>query len=110
MMISPFALEGKEVFTGNRKEIRTGQTRGSASTRVVSEMIKIVMTMTMMMTMIIMMAMMMMMIGTCERVAGICRSLVDSSQQTLRPAILPLEFKYLTVTNIGIQIFDKDKH
>ena len=60
MMISPFALEGKEVFTGNRKEIRTGQTRGSASTRVVSEMIKIVMTMTMMMTMMMTIMMRMM--------------------------------------------------
>ena len=83
MKISPFALEGKEVFTGNRKEIRTGQTWGSASTRVVSDMMNIVM----MTTMMIIIIMAMMMIGTCEIVEGICRSLGGSSQRTSRPAI-----------------------
>ena len=99
MRIPPFALEGEEVFACHGKEIRAGQTRGSASAGVVSEMINmalmiivnininininiVLVTTTMM---IIMMAMVM--IDTCEIVGGICRSLVGSSQQTLRPAI-----------------------
>ena len=41
MMISPFSLEGEEVFACDGKEIRGGQTRGSASAGVVSEMINI---------------------------------------------------------------------
>ena len=83
MMISPFSLEGEEVFACDGKEIRIGQTRGSASAGVVSEMINVDIN-------IVLMAMIMMamvMIGTCEIVEGICRSLVGSSQRTLRPAI-----------------------
>ena len=96
MMISPFSLEGEEVFACHGKEIRGGQTRGSASAGVVSEMINMalmiiinininILLVTTMVIIIIMMAMVM--IGTCEIVEGICRSLVGSSQQTLRPAI-----------------------
>ena len=83
MMISPFSLEGEEVFACDGKEIRGGQTRGSASAGVVSEMINVDIN-------IVLMAMIMMamvMIGTCEIVGGICRSLAGSSQRTLRPAI-----------------------
>ena len=82
-MISPFSLEGEEVFACDGKEIRAGQTRGSASAGVVSEMNNVDIN-------IVLMAMIMMamvMIGTCEIVGGICRSLAGSSQRTLRPAI-----------------------
>ena len=89
MMISPFSLEGEEVFACDGKEIRTGQTRGSASAGVVSEMININININILLvtTMVIIIMMAMVMISTCEIVEGICRSLVDSSQQTLRPAI-----------------------
>ena len=85
MMISPFSLEGEEVFACDGKEIRIGQTRGSASAGVVSEMINVDININIVLMAMIMMAMVM--IGTCEIVGGICRSLVGSSQRTLRPAI-----------------------
>ena len=61
-MISPFALEGEEVFACDRKKVRIGQTRGSTSARVVPEMITMMIIMMMMMTMMLMMLMMTVMI------------------------------------------------
>ena len=87
MMISPFSLEGEEVFACHGKEIRAGQTRGSASAGVVSEMINVDINININIVLMAMIMMAMVMIGTCEIVGGICRSLVGSSQLTLRPAI-----------------------